>query len=319
MRHAVRAEPDVDLAQRARGRGARRPRVQRRRGPADRRRRDGRAGRARGDHDAPGRLRRLRARRRPRASAYRVPDRRTREAVAGVGAGDAFLAGYVAARYAGQPPADCLRFGVACGAESTQHLGAGLVDPREVERLLAESRSSAVGARRSALSRAARGSVPYEARCYSLRRVMVAATSRRTAHPGPRLRGVFSSAPRPRIRPMEIEIGRGKKARRAYGFDDIAIVPSRRTRDPDDVDISWKLGDYRFELPLLASAMDGVVSPAHGGHHRQARRPRRPEPRGHLHPLRGRRRAARAHRHAAQGGRDARDAGDLPRADQARS
>src|SRR4051794_29576447 len=60
---------------------------------------------------------------------------------------------------------------------------------------------------------------------------------------------------------MEIEIGRGKKARRAYGFDDIAIVPSRRTRDPDDVDVSWKLGDYRFELPLLASAMDGVVSP----------------------------------------------------------
>ena len=60
---------------------------------------------------------------------------------------------------------------------------------------------------------------------------------------------------------MEIEIGRGKKARRAYGFDDVAIVPSRRTRDPDDVDISWKLGPYRFELPLLASAMDGVVSP----------------------------------------------------------
>src|SRR5947207_12403238 len=64
---------------------------------------------------------------------------------------------------------------------------------------------------------------------------------------------------------MEIEIGRGKKARRAYGFDDIAIVPSRRTRDPDDVDISWKLGNYRFELPLLASAMDGVVSPATAG------------------------------------------------------
>src|SRR5919107_2442657 len=60
---------------------------------------------------------------------------------------------------------------------------------------------------------------------------------------------------------MEIEIGRGKKARRAYGFDDIAIVPSRRTRDPDDVDISWTLGPYRFDLPLLASAMDGVVSP----------------------------------------------------------
>ncbi|HEV3001038.1 MAG TPA: GuaB3 family IMP dehydrogenase-related protein [Solirubrobacteraceae bacterium] len=64
---------------------------------------------------------------------------------------------------------------------------------------------------------------------------------------------------------MEVEIGRGKKARRAYGFDDIAIVPSRRTRDPDDVDISWKLGDYRFELPLMASAMDGVVSPRTAG------------------------------------------------------
>src|SRR5881398_207513 len=60
---------------------------------------------------------------------------------------------------------------------------------------------------------------------------------------------------------MEIDIGRGKKGRRAYGFDDIAIVPSRRTRDPDDIDISWTLGPYRFELPLVASAMDGVVSP----------------------------------------------------------
>ena len=64
---------------------------------------------------------------------------------------------------------------------------------------------------------------------------------------------------------MEVEIGRGKKARRAYGFDEIAIVPSRRTRDPDDIDITWKIGDYRFELPLLASAMDGVVSPATAG------------------------------------------------------
>jgi IMP dehydrogenase len=64
---------------------------------------------------------------------------------------------------------------------------------------------------------------------------------------------------------MEIEIGRGKKGRRAYGFDDIAIVPSRRTRDPDDVDITWTLGNYRFELPLLASAMDGVVSPRTAG------------------------------------------------------
>src|SRR3954465_9046850 len=64
---------------------------------------------------------------------------------------------------------------------------------------------------------------------------------------------------------MEVEIGRGKKGRRAYGFDDIAIVPSRRTRDPDDVDITWTLGPYRFELPVLASAMDGVVSPESAG------------------------------------------------------
>jgi IMP dehydrogenase len=64
---------------------------------------------------------------------------------------------------------------------------------------------------------------------------------------------------------MEVEIGRGKKGRRAYGFDDIAVVPSRRTRDPDDIDITWTLGPYRFELPLLASAMDGVVSPETAG------------------------------------------------------
>src|SRR5215208_6362601 len=61
---------------------------------------------------------------------------------------------------------------------------------------------------------------------------------------------------------MEVEIGRGKKGRRAYGFDDIAIVPSRRTRDPDDIDITWTLGPYRFELPLLASAKHGVVCAA---------------------------------------------------------
>ena len=54
-----------------------------------------------------------------------------------MGSGDAFLAGYVAARYAGRDAEDCLRFGVACGAESTQHFGAGVIDPREVERLAA--------------------------------------------------------------------------------------------------------------------------------------------------------------------------------------
>jgi IMP dehydrogenase len=65
---------------------------------------------------------------------------------------------------------------------------------------------------------------------------------------------------------MEIEIGRGKTARRGYGFDDIAIVPSRRTRDPRDVDIHWEFAyrdrTYSFPLPILASAMDGVVDPA---------------------------------------------------------
>jgi IMP dehydrogenase len=60
----------------------------------------------------------------------------------------------------------------------------------------------------------------------------------------------------------DVEIGRGKSGRRAYGFDEIAIVPSRRTRDPEDVDISWEIDAYQFELPLMASAMDGVVSPA---------------------------------------------------------
>src|SRR6266536_5100137 len=61
---------------------------------------------------------------------------------------------------------------------------------------------------------------------------------------------------------MEIEIGIGKTGRRAYGFDEVAIVPSRRTRDPDDVDMSWEIDAWTFELPLMASAMDGVVSPA---------------------------------------------------------
>ena len=61
---------------------------------------------------------------------------------------------------------------------------------------------------------------------------------------------------------MEMEIGIGKSGRRAYGFDDIAIVPSRRTRDPDDVDISWEIDAFNFDLPLVAAAMDAVVSPA---------------------------------------------------------
>ncbi|MGN6246547.1 MAG: GuaB3 family IMP dehydrogenase-related protein [Motilibacteraceae bacterium] len=60
----------------------------------------------------------------------------------------------------------------------------------------------------------------------------------------------------------EVEIGRGKRGRRAYAFDDIAIVPSRRTRDPEEVSVAWQIDAYRFELPVLAAPMDSVVSPA---------------------------------------------------------
>ena len=52
------------------------------------------------------------------------------------GSGDCFLAGYVAARYEGGSARECLAYGVACGAESTQHFGAGSLDPKEVERIL---------------------------------------------------------------------------------------------------------------------------------------------------------------------------------------
>ena len=61
---------------------------------------------------------------------------------------------------------------------------------------------------------------------------------------------------------MEIDIGIGKSGRQGYGFDDIAIVPSRRTRDPDDVDISWQLDAFKFTLPMMGSAMDSAISPS---------------------------------------------------------
>ncbi|GAA1152555.1 GuaB3 family IMP dehydrogenase-related protein [Ornithinicoccus hortensis] len=60
----------------------------------------------------------------------------------------------------------------------------------------------------------------------------------------------------------EIEIGRGKRGRRAYSFEDIAVVPSRRTRDPEEVSISWQIDAYHFDLPVIAAPMDSVVSPA---------------------------------------------------------
>ncbi len=60
---------------------------------------------------------------------------------------------------------------------------------------------------------------------------------------------------------MEVEVGIGKSGRRGYGLDDIAIVPSRRTRDPEDIDTSLQLGPLKIQSPFLASAMDGVVDP----------------------------------------------------------
>jgi IMP dehydrogenase len=59
----------------------------------------------------------------------------------------------------------------------------------------------------------------------------------------------------------EIEIGRAKTGRHAYSFDDVAIVPSRRTRDPEEVSVHWQIDAYRFELPIMAAPMDSVMSP----------------------------------------------------------
>lgn len=60
---------------------------------------------------------------------------------------------------------------------------------------------------------------------------------------------------------MDIELGRGKRARRAYTFDDIAVVPSRRTRNPEDVSTGWSIDAYQFDTPIIGAPMDSVVSP----------------------------------------------------------
>ena len=155
--------------------------------------------------------------------------------------GDAFLAGFVAARYGGRDAEDvpALRGGLR-----------GRVD-------------AALRRRRRSSSARSSGCSPEVARWSALE---TPAVSAKGVALGPLLRSGFRPPSNLGSPPMEVEIGRGKKGRRAYGFDDIAIVPSRRTRDPDDIDITWTLGPYRFELPLLASAMDGVVSPATAGH-----------------------------------------------------
>lgn len=61
---------------------------------------------------------------------------------------------------------------------------------------------------------------------------------------------------------QEIEIGLGKKGRLAYSLDDVAIVPSRRTRDPQDVSTSWQVDAYEFDVPVIGAPMDSVTSPA---------------------------------------------------------
>ncbi|MGH7279524.1 MAG: IMP dehydrogenase, partial [Candidatus Rokuibacteriota bacterium] len=60
---------------------------------------------------------------------------------------------------------------------------------------------------------------------------------------------------------MGLWVGRGRKARAAYGFDDISLVPGAVTVNPNEVDISWELGGHRFDIPIIAAAMDGVVGP----------------------------------------------------------
>ncbi|WP_313818330.1 IMP dehydrogenase, partial [Citricoccus sp.] len=59
----------------------------------------------------------------------------------------------------------------------------------------------------------------------------------------------------------EIEIGRGKRGRRAYALDDIAVVPVRRTRDPEDVSINWQIDAFTFDMPVIGAPMDSVMSP----------------------------------------------------------
>ena len=112
--------------------------------------RDGPSGAARGDHD---RLRRVlrEDHRGGRPALYRVRIEE-QEARSVVGSGDAFLAGYVAARYAGQSPVECLRFGVACGAESTQHFGAGVLEPARSRGCSVRSNPSGWSRRRDRLS-----------------------------------------------------------------------------------------------------------------------------------------------------------------------
>ena len=142
LRRAVRAEPDVISPNVLEAEELVGPRVQRRRGPRDRRARDGRPRRARGDHDRARRL--LRAdgprgsrRARDRSTACGCPPARSSRAPPSARATPSWPASWPPATRAARR-SSASSYGVACGAESTQHLGAGLVDPERVGRLLSE-------------------------------------------------------------------------------------------------------------------------------------------------------------------------------------
>ena len=176
---------------------------------------------------------------------------------------------------AAAPGDECLRFAVACGAESTQHFGAGVLDPREVERL------------RSARSQ-------------------VEALEAPAVQPSPKLGCRHGSRDRPgQEGPPRLRLRRHR---------DRPVAPHARP------------GRHRHHLDARALPLRAAAARLGDGrrrlapdrrHRRQARRPGGAQPRGHLHPLRGRRGAARAHRRAPQGGGHGGDAAHLRRADQA--
>ena len=105
---------------------------------------------------------------------------------------------------------------------------------------------------------------------------------------------------------MGMWVGRGRKARAAYGFDDIALVPGVLTVNPNEVDISWELCGHRYELPIIAAAMDGVVGPKLAIGDGTAGRPRGSQSRGRLLPLPQSGRVPGSH-HLGQPGRSDQD------------
>jgi hypothetical protein len=111
----------------------------------------------------------------------------------------------------------------------------------------------------------------------------------------------------------EIEIGRGKRGRRAYSFDDIAIVPSRRTRDPEEVSVGWQIDAYHFDIPVIAAPMDSVTSPASAIAFGRLGGLPVLDLEGLVGALRGPDAAAGGDRHPRPRGRDDPHAGDLPR------